>query len=49
MAKPLTICMVSDYFYPGLGGVEMHIYELSLCLIARGFRVVVATHSRSDR
>ncbi|KAL7066278.1 glycosyl transferase, group 1 family protein [Cryptosporidium serpentis] len=44
-----NICMVSDFFYPGLGGVEMHIYELSRCLIIRGFKVIVVTHSRNNR
>eukprot|EP00920_Eleutheroschizon_duboscqi_P016926 GHVT01040278.1.p1 GENE.GHVT01040278.1~~GHVT01040278.1.p1 ORF type:complete len:433 (+),score=70.50 GHVT01040278.1:416-1714(+) len=41
--KP-RICMVSDFFYPRLGGVEMHIYQISQCLILRGFKVVVVTH-----
>lgn len=27
----LNICMVSDFFYPKLGGVEMHIHQLALC------------------
>ncbi|TRY52261.1 Glycosyl transferase family 1/GPI anchor biosynthesis related protein [Cryptosporidium tyzzeri] len=44
-----NICMVSDFFYPGLGGVEMHIYELSQCLMVRGYKVIVVTHSRNDR
>ncbi|KAK6589760.1 PIG-A like N-acetylglucosaminyl-phosphatidylinositol biosynthetic [Cryptosporidium xiaoi] len=44
-----NICMVSDFFYPGLGGVEMHIYELSQCLMLRGYKVIVVTHSRNDR
>jgi hypothetical protein len=29
--KTYNICMVSDYFYPKVGGVEMHIYNISLC------------------
>eukprot|EP01054_Gregarina_sp_Poly1_P009529 Gregarina_sp_Poly_1__9528@NODE_59_length_17172_cov_76_315580_g50_i0_p4_GENE_NODE_59_length_17172_cov_76_315580_g50_i0NODE_59_length_17172_cov_76_315580_g50_i0_p4_ORF_typecomplete_len154_score0_69PIGA/PF08288_12/5_1e21Glyco_transf_4/PF13439_6/3e08Glyco_trans_4_4/PF13579_6/5_7e05Glyco_trans_4_2/PF13477_6/0_01PAFAH_p_II/PF03403_13/0_15AraC_N/PF06719_13/0_26_NODE_59_length_17172_cov_76_315580_g50_i01615016611 len=44
-----NVCMVSDFFYPGLGGVEMHIYQLAVCLIARGYKVVVVTHSRGER
>lgn len=31
--------MVSDFFYPNMGGVENHIYQLSQCLIARGHKV----------
>ena len=46
--KPV-IAMVSDFFYPGLGGVEMHIYQLSECLIAMGYKVIVITHFRGNR
>lgn len=34
--KRLCICMVSDFFFPSLGGVEMHIYELSVRLARKG-------------
>ncbi|XP_074641689.1 phosphatidylinositol N-acetylglucosaminyltransferase subunit A-like [Tubulanus polymorphus] len=43
------ICMVSDFFYPNMGGVESHIYQISQCLIARGHKVVIVTHSYGDR
>ncbi|XP_011306452.1 N-acetylglucosaminyl-phosphatidylinositol biosynthetic protein [Fopius arisanus] len=43
------ICMVSDFFYPNMGGVEEHIFNLSQCLIGRGHKVVVLTHSYNDR
>lgn len=46
--KPV-IAMVSDFFYPGLGGVEMHIYQLSECLINLGYKVIVITHFRGSR
>ncbi|CAE7297255.1 PIGA, partial [Symbiodinium pilosum] len=49
MAGSLKICMVSDFFHPGLGGVEMHIYQLSECLIQRGHKVIVVTHFRGSR
>ena len=42
----LSIAMVTDFFYPGLGGVESHIYQLSQCLIEQGCKVVVVTHFR---
>lgn len=29
--KPLNIAIVSDFFYPNLGGVEMHMYALGYC------------------
>jgi len=44
-----TICMVSDFFYPNMGGVESHIYQLSQCLIARGHKVIVITHAYGER
>ncbi|CAG0882239.1 unnamed protein product [Darwinula stevensoni] len=47
--RRLNICMVSDFFYPNIGGVEAHIYQLSQCLIDRGHRVIVVTHSYGNR
>ncbi|KAJ4433860.1 hypothetical protein ANN_16173 [Periplaneta americana] len=41
--------MVSDFFYPNMGGVEEHIFNLSQCLISRGYKVIVMTHSYGDR
>ncbi|XP_038073159.1 phosphatidylinositol N-acetylglucosaminyltransferase subunit A-like [Patiria miniata] len=43
------ICMVSDFFFPNTGGVESHIFQLSQCLLQRGHKVVVVTHSYGDR
>lgn len=33
------VCMVSDFFYPRLGGVEMHLWAQAQCLIKRGHKV----------
>lgn len=41
--------MVSDFFFPNVGGVEEHIYNLSQCLLQKGHKVVVITHSYGDR
>ncbi|KAG7863666.1 hypothetical protein KL919_000981 [Ogataea angusta] len=41
--------MISDFFYPQPGGMELHIYHLSQKLIARGHSVVVITHAYGDR
>ncbi|KZT50504.1 glycosyltransferase family 4 protein [Calocera cornea HHB12733] len=41
--------MVSDFFHPAAGGVENHIYELSINLLALGHRVIVITHAYGDR
>ena len=43
------IAMVCDFFFPRLGGVENHIYQLAQCLILRGHKVIVITHSFGDR
>uniref|UniRef100_A0A8B9QLX1 Phosphatidylinositol glycan anchor biosynthesis class A n=1 Tax=Apteryx owenii TaxID=8824 RepID=A0A8B9QLX1_APTOW len=44
-----NVCMVSDFFYPNMGGVESHIYQLSQCLIERGHKVLVVTHAYGTR
>ncbi|XP_071516887.1 phosphatidylinositol N-acetylglucosaminyltransferase subunit A isoform X2 [Panulirus ornatus] len=41
--------MVSDFFYPNVGGVEEHIFQLSQCLLHRGHKVIVLTHVYGDR
>ncbi|CAG8553747.1 1457_t:CDS:2 [Diversispora eburnea] len=41
--------MVSDFFYPNMGGVESHLYQLSQRLIQRGHKVIIITHSYKDR
>lgn len=44
-----NICMVSDFFFPNMGGVESHIYQVAQCLIASGHKVVIVTHSYGER
>ncbi|KAL3782875.1 hypothetical protein HJC23_008869, partial [Cyclotella cryptica] len=39
------ITMVCDFFYPRLGGVEMHIWLLSYNLLNLGHKVIVITHA----
>ncbi|PHZ17944.1 UDP-Glycosyltransferase/glycogen phosphorylase [Rhizopus microsporus ATCC 52813] len=41
--------MVSDFFYPNMGGVESHLYELSQRLIQRGHKVIIVTHAYGHR
>lgn len=41
--------MVSDFFYPNVGGVETHIWCLAQCLMQRGHKVIVLTHRYGDR
>jgi len=40
--------MVSDFFVPNLGGVEMHMYNVAQCLIELGHKVIVITSSYAD-
>lgn len=41
--------MVSDFFYPQAGGIELHVYQLSQQLIERGHSVVIVTHAYGTR
>ena len=43
------IAMVCDFFYPRLGGVEMHIWSLAQHLIRLGNKVIVITHAYGNR
>ena len=43
------IAMICDFFYPRLGGVEMHIWSLSQHLIRLGHKVIIITHSYNGR
>ena len=45
----LSILLISDFFYPKVGGVEVHIYQLAVSLIRLGCKVTVLTHHRKDR
>lgn len=47
--KPLSILLISDFFYPKIGGVEVHIYQLAVSLVRLGCKVTVLTHHRKNR
>jgi phosphatidylinositol glycan class A protein len=47
--KRHRIAMVCDFFFPRLGGVEMHIWSLSQHLIRLGHKVIVITHAYGNR
>lgn len=46
---PQSVLMVSDFFLPNTGGVELHMYSLAQRLIQRGHKVTVLTHAYGDR
>lgn len=35
--------MTTDFFYPSIGGVESHVYNISYCLAQMGHHVVILT------
>lgn len=43
------ILIVTDFFFPNVGGVESHVYNLSQCLLDTGHHVVVMTHAYGNR
>lgn len=47
--RRLCIAMLSDFFYPNTGGVEVHIINLAYCLIEKGHKVIGITHNYRDR
>ncbi|TXT13406.1 hypothetical protein VHUM_00773 [Vanrija humicola] len=48
-AAKTAASMVSDFFHPDVGGVEGHIYSLSVELARRGHKVIVITNHRGER
>ena len=38
------VALVCDFFYPRLGGVEMHIWSLAQKLVQKGHKVIIITH-----
>lgn len=43
--RGLRILFVSDFFHPNIGGVESHVFELAVNLLALGHTVIVYTHA----
>jgi hypothetical protein len=46
---PLQILMVTQRFFPEMGGIETHVYETSRRLVNQGCRVRVLTTDRSGQ
>ena len=47
--KSLSILLICDFFYPRIGGVEVHIFQLACALLRLGCRVSVLAHHHKDR
>ncbi|KAL7716417.1 phosphatidylinositol N-acetylglucosaminyltransferase [Entamoeba marina] len=43
------ICLASDYFFPNMGGVEFHQYQIAHFFVRHGHKVVILTHSYGNR
>lgn len=37
--SPHRLLLVTDFYYPNVGGVENHVYQLAQCLLALGCKV----------
>jgi glycosyltransferase involved in cell wall biosynthesis len=46
---PFNILMVTPRFFPDMGGIETHVYEVSRRLVDRGHRVTILTTDRSGQ
>jgi glycosyltransferase involved in cell wall biosynthesis len=46
--EPLRILLVTDFYWPYLGGVEQHVRSLAHSLVRRGHHVTVATLAGKD-
>ncbi|KAF7679669.1 Phosphatidylinositol N-acetylglucosaminyltransferase subunit A [Astathelohania contejeani] len=44
----MNIAMVTDFFYPNIGGIETHIQAMAKYLQKKGHRVIVITHIYDD-
>jgi hypothetical protein len=45
----LSICLVCDFFYPAVGGCEVHVFTLGSHMAVLGHRVTILTHAAGDR
>ena len=45
----LNILFISDEYFPGLGGVEVHTYHLAQALISKGHKCVVMTCMQGEK
>jgi phosphatidylinositol glycan class A protein len=44
----VNVCLISDFFFPNIGGVESHIYYVAYCLKELGHKVIVLTINRPN-
>jgi hypothetical protein len=39
-SRRYNVAMFCDFFYPNMGGVENHLYQVASCLVLRGHKVL---------
>ena len=44
----LRVCIVSEYYYPSLGGITEHVYNFAKRLLMRGHQVTLVTSNAGD-
>jgi|JI10StandDraft_1071094.scaffolds.fasta_scaffold2793114_1 phosphatidylinositol glycan class A protein len=44
----VNIALISDFFFPNIGGVESHMYYLAFCLKQMGHKVIVISRARKE-
>ncbi len=44
MNQNISLALVSDFYFPSLGGVEVHIKELAKQMNKKIYKVIVITH-----
>eukprot|EP00375_Theileria_parva_P001720 XP_764395.1 N-acetylglucosaminyl-phosphatidylinositol transferase [Theileria parva strain Muguga] len=47
--RPISVLIVTEYFFPTIGGVELHVYKLAEYLIQFGLKVVIFTRNFGSR
>ncbi|XP_953394.1 glycosyl transferase, putative [Theileria annulata] len=47
--RPISVLIVTEYFFPTIGGVERHVYKLAEYLIKFGLKVVIFTRNFGNR
>ena len=47
--EEICLCLVSDFFYPDIGGIETHIYEIAKQFLVLGIKkIIVITRNRDE-
>ena len=45
----MKIGLITEFFYPNIGGVESHVYFMAYCFKSKGHDVVIISRSREEK